>query len=97
MRRLPAIAACLVGASIAVLAEQSASGPTAADLLAGLNHAERWLTYSGDYTGRRHSPLTAITPANVHRLAAQWTFQTGTMTRGRGFEATPLAWTACST
>jgi glucose dehydrogenase len=27
----------------------------------------------------------------VQRLAAQWTFQSGTMTRGRGFEATPLA------
>ena len=92
MRRVTAIAACLVGASIAVLAQQNPGGPTAADLLAGLSHAERWVTYSGDYTGQRHSPLTAITPANVHQLAARWTFQTGTMTRGRGFEATPLAW-----
>ena len=92
MMRVPAIAACLAGASIAVLAQQNPGGPTAADLLAGLSHAERWVTYSGDYTGQRHSPLTAITPANVHQLAARWTFQTGTMTRGHGFEATPLAW-----
>ena len=28
----------------------------------------------------------------MHRLTAQWTFQTGTMTRGRGFETTPLVW-----
>jgi alcohol dehydrogenase (cytochrome c) len=78
----------------ATLAAQSdgPAGPTAQHLLEGLAHPSRWLTYSGDYTGRRHSPLTEITPANVHRLAAQWTFQTGTMTRGRGFEATPLVW-----
>ena len=33
--------------------------------------------FSGDYSGQRHSPLTQITPDNAHRLAAQWTFQTG--------------------
>jgi len=61
------------------------------DLLDGLKDPSRWLTFSGDYTGRRHSPLTQITRENVGRLAAEWTFQTGTVTRGRGFEATPLA------
>ena len=67
-------------------------GVTYQDILEGLKDPSRWLTFSGDYSGRRHSPLTQITPENVHRLAAQWTFQTGTMTRGRGFEATPLVW-----
>lgn len=62
------------------------------DLLAGLTDPSRWLTYSGDYTGRRHSPLTAITRDNVQHLKPEWTFQTGTTTRGRGFEATPLLW-----
>ena len=38
---------------------------TAQDLLNGLKHPARWLTYSGDYTGRRHSPLKQITPDNV--------------------------------
>ena len=92
MTRLSAIVVGVVCATIAALAQQSTGGPAAADLLAGLRHPERWITFSGDYTGQRHSPLTEIAPANVHRLAAQWTFQTGTMTRGRGFEATPLAW-----
>ena len=92
MTRLPATVVCLMSATLAALAHQGASGPAAADLLAGLRHPERWVTFSGDYSGQRHSPLTEIAPANVHRLAAQWTFQTGTMTRGRGFEATPLAW-----
>jgi alcohol dehydrogenase (cytochrome c) len=63
---------------------------TAQDLRDGLTHPSRWLTYSGDYTGRRHSPLTEITPANVHRLVSQWTFQADTMPLGRGFEVTPL-------
>ena len=92
MRRL-AVLVGVVGASMAILAQQATSnGPGTADLLAGLRHPSRWVTFSGDYTGQRHSPLTELTPANVDRLAAQWTFQTGTMTRGRGFEATPLAW-----
>ena len=60
------------------------------DLLNGLKSPSRWLTYSGDYTGRRHSPLTQITPGNVSRLTAQWTFQGDTMPLGRGFEGTPL-------
>jgi len=60
------------------------------DIRAGLSDPTRWLTYSGDYSGRRHSPLTQITPENVHRLVPVWTFQTGTDTRGRGFETTPL-------
>ena len=93
MTRLPAVAACLAIASAAVLAQQGGNaGPGNADLLAGLSHPERWVTFSGDYSGQRHSPLTQIAPANAHQLAAQWTFQTGTVTRGRGFESTPLAW-----
>ena len=55
---------------------------TAQDLLDGLKHPGRWLTYSGDYTGRRHSPLKQITPDNVARLAAQWTFQAEGMVIG---------------
>lgn len=61
------------------------------DLLQGLSDSSRWLTYSGDYSGKRHSPLTQITPENVHGLVPIWTFQSGTYARGRGFETTPLA------
>ena len=67
-------------------------GVTYRDLLGGLKDPSRWITYSGDYTGQRHSPLTAITRDNVPGLKPEWTFQTGTTTRGRGFEATPLLW-----
>lgn len=83
----------LVAAAVASLAAQQTSGPmiTGQDLLAGLANPTRWLTYSGDYSAQRHSPLTQITPENVRRLTARWTFQAETMALNRGFEATPLA------
>lgn len=34
-----------------------------------------WLTYSGNYQGHRHSPLTEITPANVGGLKVKWAYQ----------------------
>ena len=39
--------------------------------------ADSWPSYHGDYSGRRHSPLTQITPQNVGSLALAWAFQTG--------------------
>lgn len=33
-----------------------------------------WLSYNGDYTGRRYSVLSQITPENVGSLRAQWVF-----------------------
>lgn len=62
----------------------------------GLKNPAEWLMYSGDYTGQRHSPLKQLTPANVNRLTAQWTFQTDRapiMSTGRsgGLGSVPLA------
>jgi len=49
--------------------------------------SDNWPSYNGDYTGRRYSSLTQITPANAHQLAAQWVFHS----RNAGIlEATPL-------
>ena len=73
-------------------AQEPGSGPTSAQLVEGFTDSSRWPTFSGDYSGRRHSPLTQITPENVGSLAPEWTFQSGTMARGRGFETTPLVW-----
>ena len=78
------VAALLAAASVSLLGAQEI---TTKDLLDGLANPSRWLTYSGDYTGRRFSPLTQITPANAGQLAAQWTFQTGVVNK---FEATPV-------
>ena len=35
---------------------------------------KNWLSYNGDYTGRRYSNLDQITVANVDKLRAQWVF-----------------------
>jgi alcohol dehydrogenase (cytochrome c) len=48
---------------------------------------DSWPTYHGDYSGRRHSPLTQIAPANVAQLALKWAFQTGQPT---AIKATPI-------
>jgi alcohol dehydrogenase (cytochrome c) len=65
------------------LAAQQAAPPalvTAQEILDGLPaDGSRWLTFGGNYTNQRHSPLTQISPQNVTRLAPQWTFQTGTL------------------
>jgi alcohol dehydrogenase (cytochrome c) len=38
--------------------------------------ADSWPSYHGDYSGRRHSRLTQITPRNVDELSLSWAFQT---------------------
>jgi alcohol dehydrogenase (cytochrome c) len=37
---------------------------------------DSWPVYHGDYSGRRHSHLTQIAPANVANLSLAWAFQT---------------------
>ena len=37
---------------------------------------DSWPSYHGDYTGKRHSKLTQITPQNVGDLSLAWAFQT---------------------
>ncbi len=73
----------------ALVASAAPAAPTIAtpDLLGGLKDPTRWLTYSGDYSGHRHSPLTQINTENVGQLTAQWTFQTGAL---GSFQTTPL-------
>ncbi len=83
-RRLATVLVLVSGVCVAVAAQDI----TTKDIMDGLANPARWLTYSGDYTGQRHSPLTQITPANAARLAPQWTFQTGIT--GHKFEATPV-------
>jgi alcohol dehydrogenase (cytochrome c) len=75
-----------------VQAQDAAPAPiTDQDLLGGLKNPSRWLTFSGDYTGQRHSPLTQLTPQNVAGLVPQWIFQTDIPgLPGRGIENTPI-------
>src|SRR5947208_16278587 len=53
--------------------QQTAQVPiTEQVLLEGLKNPSRWLTFSGDYSGQRHSPLKQVTPQNVSGLTLQW-------------------------
>ena len=49
--------------------------------------ADSWPSYHGDYSGRRHSRLTQITPQNVASLSLAWAFQTG---QGASIKSSPL-------
>ncbi len=89
VKKSSALAFFLLFPALAAVAQDD-SGPDYTDILQGFADPSRWLTYSGDYSGKRHSPLTQINTENVASLRPVWTFQTGTTTRGRGFETTPL-------
>jgi len=81
-----------LGLAICAVAYAHAQQIGATDLLRGLAAPSRWLMHSGDYTSKRHSPLTQITPENVARLTPLWTFDTGLgVGRNAKFEATPIA------
>jgi alcohol dehydrogenase (cytochrome c) len=94
VRPLPLVLGLALVTTLTVVAQQapapSSPGVTSQDHLDGLKDPSRWLMYSGDYSGARHSPLKQITPDNVGKLAAQWTFQVENMVTGRGFEGTPV-------
>lgn len=49
--------------------------------------ADSWPSYHGDYSGKRHSSLTQITPQNVSHLSLAWAFQTH---QGAAIKSTPL-------
>jgi alcohol dehydrogenase (cytochrome c) len=48
---------------------------------------DTWPGYHGDYSGKRHSSLTQITPQNVPELGLAWIFQTG---QSNVIKASPL-------
>ena len=56
------------------------------DLLAPQPGAN-WLSYNGDYSGRRYSELTDINAKNISQLRAQWLFHSRTSDR---LEVTPV-------
>jgi alcohol dehydrogenase (cytochrome c) len=49
--------------------------------------ADNWLSYNGDYTGRRFTSLGEINSANVPRLRAEWVFHAPNSDR---LEVTPV-------
>src|SRR4029077_2430898 len=61
---------------------------TPARLAAAAGDSTGWLTYSGDYSGRRYSRLAEIDRGNVSRLRLRWIYQLETA-EGRA-EASPI-------
>lgn len=49
--------------------------------------AENWVSYNGDYSGRRYSALSQLNPQNVGALQAEWVFHANNTSR---LEVTPL-------
>jgi len=66
-----------ISASIDVTSETLLVAPPAAN----------WISYNGDYSGRRFSALAEITPENVASLRAQWIFH---VRAGNDLEVTPV-------
>jgi alcohol dehydrogenase (cytochrome c) len=70
-------AVCLIALSLSVSGRASLGAQVGFDrLLGAAREPHNWLTYSGDYSGRRYSPLTGITRANVGDLRLEWVLQT---------------------
>ena len=61
---------------------------SAEQVLAAGSKTDEWLTYSGSLDGRRYSPLTELTPANVSQLQLRWVHQFDSSEPT--IEATPL-------
>src|SRR5215208_4849983 len=48
---------------------------TSQRLAASGSEPQNWLTYSGNYSSTRYSPLDRITPQNVKNMKLQWVYQ----------------------
>jgi alcohol dehydrogenase (cytochrome c) len=73
-RRRSLSAFCFVSL-IALLSIRLHAQVTSQRLAAAANEPQNWLTYSGNYSSTRYSPLNQITPANVKNLKLQWVYQ----------------------
>ena len=96
IRRWPGQAALLVacGCTLTLLAAEAERNATVSALinvtapaLAASPPSVDWLSYNGDYSGRRYSSLGEIDAGNVHQLRAQWVFHPG---NSDSLEVTPV-------
>src|SRR5215469_13092627 len=85
MRRVTACVIALMASSL--LAASARGQVTFERILDASKEPQNWLTYSGDYEGRRFSALDQINKDNVKNLAPRWVYQTGALGK---WETTPL-------
>src|SRR5688572_29632811 len=84
MRTVVACAVAIAGGAV-VFAQSGAARQR--------SNAREWPTYGHDAGGQRFSPLTGITPANVHGLEVAWVFHMrppGASLRFAASQSTPL-------
>jgi len=65
----------------------SATGDVNSQMMNAQPVGANWLSYNGDYTGRRFSSLDQITVKNVEQLRAQWIFH---VANSGNLEVTPV-------
>ncbi|HSY90719.1 MAG TPA: PQQ-dependent dehydrogenase, methanol/ethanol family [Candidatus Binatus sp.] len=76
-----------VGLMLAVLVSHALAQVTFERLVNSAKEPQNWMTYSGDYSGKRFSALDQVNITNARTLVAKWVYQTG----GTGkLETTPL-------
>src|SRR6266436_2373416 len=85
MKKLTCVIVILLAAD--VFAGNANGQVTFQRLLDSSKEPQNWLTYSGDYAGRRFSALDQINKGNAQGLTPKWVHQTMATDR---FETTPL-------
>ena len=91
-RRLALLLIVWIACFLSVSAESIINGPVSVSLDVAPSElarpaADNWLSYHGDYTGRRYSGLRQLTVKNVGSLRAQWVFHSS---NSRLLEVTPV-------
>jgi alcohol dehydrogenase (cytochrome c) len=79
--------ALMFGLSCLLLANPLVAQVTFERLLNSAKEPQNWMTYSGDYSGKRFSALDQIKVTNSNTLVAKWVYQTGATGK---LETTPL-------
>ncbi|MGB6024341.1 MAG: PQQ-binding-like beta-propeller repeat protein, partial [Candidatus Sulfotelmatobacter sp.] len=78
----------LMGCVVCALLASETHGQVTFDRLVNSGkEPQNWLTYSGDYSGRRFSSLDQVKVMNARTLVAKWVYQTGATGK---HETTPL-------
>ena len=92
-RQFPCMFAMLVCSIVPLAADQKSDAPisTLIDVQSSDMRTQpsgsNWLSYNGDYTGRRFSALHQIDQSNVIQLRAQWVFH---VRQADDMEVTPV-------
>jgi alcohol dehydrogenase (cytochrome c) len=73
--------------TISLFTSWSPAQVTSERLLNSAKEPQNWMTYSGDYLGRRFSALDQVNTINAHSMSAKWVYQTAATGK---LETTPL-------